>query len=510
MAFDALGILPGMFTTTVYIDVNVTGHLTGYDFIFVAGNATIEGTVSNENSAPVEGITVFARQEGPTSAWDVTDINGFYQLAVIEGTWYIDFNPEELMPDYMRPQDAEVEILEGNTETVDIMLYETDSFIEGTVYLDGVPTQGFEIQAWNDVIGDSRITSSANGTYDLPVASEANPLGGYNVDLDIWNIPGFYVDEYYQLFLPNGTYEVSAQGDMYYQEYIDDVVINNNYINIDFYLDPISFAGSLEGTVVEEGTTNPITYADISVYNNNYWTGTTTDENGYYYLDMPDGTFSLNAWHQLYYGVFLSDIVINNNAVFLDFEMEPIVFDGALEGYVYEENTTNPVTYANIEVNGNYWTSTMSDATGFYHVDLPNGFYSLDCWKNGYIGANINDIEINNNTVEQDVYLIPEVKADELLNYDLVSIANYPNPFNPTTAISFNLATEIPQVTELVIYNMKGQKVKQLISDQLSAGQHTVYWNGTDDHDKPVSSGIYFYKLKSGDDQQIRKMLLMK
>jgi len=350
MAFDALGILPGMFTTTVYIDVNVTGHLTGYDFIFVAGNATIEGTVSNENSAPVEGITVFARQEGPTSAWDVTEINGFYQLAVIEGTWYIDFNPEELMPDYMRPQDAEVEILEGNTETVDIMLYETDSFIEGTVYLDGVPTQGFEIQAWNDVIGDSRITSSANGTYDLPVASEANPLGGYNVDLDIWNIPGFYVDEYYnnitsgstginfhvhtasgglegyiydsvtlelindcwvsaydgmnyyntgtddgyyQLFLPNGTYEVSAQGDMYYQEYIDDVVINNNYINIDFYLDPISFAGSLEGTVVEEGTTNPIAYADISVYNNNYWNGTDDHDkpvsSGIYFYKLKSG-----------------------------------------------------------------------------------------------------------------------------------------------------------------------------------------------------------------------------
>jgi len=85
---------------------------------------------------------------------------------------------------------------------------------------------------------------------------------------------------------------------------------------------------------------------------------------------------------------------------------------------------------------------------------------------------------------------------------------NYPNPFNPTTTINYSLR-ENSKVT-LNIYNIKGQKVKQLVSDQLPAGQHSVVWNGKDENKKPVSSGIYFYKLKTGDFEKTRKMILMK
>jgi photosystem II stability/assembly factor-like uncharacterized protein len=86
---------------------------------------------------------------------------------------------------------------------------------------------------------------------------------------------------------------------------------------------------------------------------------------------------------------------------------------------------------------------------------------------------------------------------------------NYPNPFNPETAISFS-TTESTEQTELIVYNMKGQKVKQLISEQLSAGQHSTVWNGTDDNGKSVSNGVYFYKMKSGNYQETKKMILLK
>ena len=104
------------------------------------------------------------------------------------------------------------------------------------------------------------------------------------------------------------------------------------------------------------------------------------------------------------------------------------------------------------------------------------------------------------------------INDNEMIN-SLVTLSlnqNYPNPFNPSTTISFS-TTERMENTELMIYNIKGQKVKQLVSDQLSAGQHSVVWNGTDDSGKPVSSGVYFYKLKSGNIYtQARKMILMK
>ena len=90
-------------------------------------------------------------------------------------------------------------------------------------------------------------------------------------------------------------------------------------------------------------------------------------------------------------------------------------------------------------------------------------------------------------------------------------LSNFPNPFNPTTTISYQLPEN--SEVELAIYNLKGQKVKQLVSNsagQLSAGQHSVVWNGKDDNGKSVSSGIYFYKLKTGNYEQTRKMILIK
>jgi len=87
---------------------------------------------------------------------------------------------------------------------------------------------------------------------------------------------------------------------------------------------------------------------------------------------------------------------------------------------------------------------------------------------------------------------------------------NYPNPFNPTTTISF-LTAEGTENAELVIYNIKGQKVKQLVSEQLSAGQYSVVWDGRDSNDKRVGSGIYFYKLNiNGKIEAVKKCLLLK
>jgi len=90
------------------------------------------------------------------------------------------------------------------------------------------------------------------------------------------------------------------------------------------------------------------------------------------------------------------------------------------------------------------------------------------------------------------------------------SLSNYPNPFNPETTISFSV-TQNSDFVILEVYNIKGQKVKQLVSSQLSAGQHSVVWDGTDTNNKPVSSGIYMYQLKiDGKSIASKKCLLLK
>ncbi|MBN1327030.1 MAG: hypothetical protein JW996_03675, partial [Candidatus Cloacimonetes bacterium] len=71
----------------------------------------------------------------------------------------------------------------------------------------------------------------------------------------------------------------------------------------------------------------------------------------------------------------------------------------------------------------------------------------------------------------------------------LIVEQNYPNPFNPETTISYNLPMD--GKVEIAVFNIKGQKVKQLVNNQFTAGQHSVIWNGTDSNEKAVSSGIY-------------------
>ena len=89
---------------------------------------------------------------------------------------------------------------------------------------------------------------------------------------------------------------------------------------------------------------------------------------------------------------------------------------------------------------------------------------------------------------------------------------NFPNPFNPVTQIAFSLKEQ--SHVQIVIYNIRGQLVKTLVDDQREANNYTVTWNGTDDSNKSVSSGVYFYKMISegniGRYTSTKKMILMK
>ncbi|MFC2075693.1 aryl-sulfate sulfotransferase [candidate division KSB1 bacterium] len=85
---------------------------------------------------------------------------------------------------------------------------------------------------------------------------------------------------------------------------------------------------------------------------------------------------------------------------------------------------------------------------------------------------------------------------------------NHPNPFNPMTTIEFALPRE--SLISLVVYNTTGQKVRELTSGHQAAGSHRVEWDGRDDSGRPVGSGVYFYRLQTGDFSRTRKMVLLK
>jgi hypothetical protein len=109
--------------------------------------------------------------------------------------------------------------------------------------------------------------------------------------------------------------------------------------------------------------------------------------------------------------------------------------------------------------------------------------------------------------------------SNEIITPSAIDIKVFPNPFNPSTTISFNINSKQNEQLELGIYNLKGQQVSDLTrnlsglnSNEPFIGQRTinVTWNGTDNNNQPVASGVYFIKLSSGNANFSRKVLLLK
>jgi len=178
----------------------------------------------------------------------------------------------------------------------------------------------------------------------------------------------------------------------------------------------------------------------------------------------------------------------------IEIDYDYMYFEASIDGQNWDEYTS----FTGSQSTWTQFTFSLSQYLEEPSVQLRFRFYSDTYVEED--GMYIDDFEI----IVEDIV----IADDPIVKFE--SISNYPNPFNPSTTISFNLSAESVLNTVVAIYNLKGQHVKQLVSEQLSAGQHSVVWNGTDDAGIIVSSGIYFYKIQAGNYSQTKKMVLMK
>ena len=166
-------------------------------------------------------------------------------------------------------------------------------------------------------------------------------------------------------------------------------------------------------------------------------------------------------------------------------------------------------------------TETLSSAVwGERNIDLTQyaGMTVHLAWRHhdssNYFVIKLDDIEVaySDSTSEHEKDNIPLSTA---------LIGNYPNPFNPSTTISFNVGKyrhssrmtlmDVDTHIRIDIFNIRGQRVRTLVNEVYSPGSHTVEWNGTDDYGRSLSSGIYFYQMRVDSiNTSVRRMLLLK
>jgi 1,4-alpha-glucan branching enzyme len=98
--------------------------------------------------------------------------------------------------------------------------------------------------------------------------------------------------------------------------------------------------------------------------------------------------------------------------------------------------------------------------------------------------------------------------GDDLLPFAYALGNAYPNPFNPSTTIPFVIAR--PGRVEMIIYDISGRQVRKLVNSDHAAGSYRATWDGRNDFNREVASGIYFLRFRSGDFQQTRKLIMLK
>ncbi|MDP8204180.1 MAG: FlgD immunoglobulin-like domain containing protein, partial [Candidatus Tenebribacter mawsonii] len=171
-----------------------------------------------------------------------------------------------------------------------------------------------------------------------------------------------------------------------------------------------------------------------------------------------------------------------------------VVEDTCAQILVYSDNANRDPIPFNFEiVTGRGFSTPIKD---YQVLNLQSGEYETKSIFSGW----------------QEYSIIRFGDEDETENNNLSTpqlYGNYPNPFNPTTTISFSVTQNSDFVT-LEIFNIKGQKVKTLYKGIAEEGKHSVIWEGKDTNGKSVSSGIYFYKLKTNSKELTRKMLMLK
>lgn len=223
-------------------------------------------------------------------------------------------------------------------------------------------------------------------------------------------------------------------------------------------------------------------------------------------------------------------ILVNSSTIFINHANQPISFTDLSTNQFVEvkmiKNADSSLLALRIKIEDGINFSKVNGFTGIVNnslIRLPNGTYSINdqtiIIDNNYnvISANqlVNGQQVivwglldaaSNKTalqIQSKVFLPTSVENNNVIVNNFVLEQNFPNPFNPSTVISFTIQAD-QQVT-LKVINAVGEEVKTLVNNNLSKGTHNIIFNAAG-----LSSGLYFYRLESNNQVQVKKMMLLK
>jgi len=374
---------------------------------------------------------------------------------------------------------------------------------------------------------------------------------------------------YYRL-LQDGNYNVTFSEYGYYPQFFSDVNINNSGQTIlDVELEAIETIVDFSGVILDEQTEEPIENATVTFLDAPLESAYTNEYGEYYFPEVYIGIYNILISADGYSSIF-DEIILTEESNEMNYLMQPSQaesfesgefstnwsFGGDADWFIDSDYASDGLFSARSGSIGSWDNSFLSisvdyeeasEISFFRKVSSEEGYDFLKFFIDGAVQGEWSGesdwieesfaVSAGNHTFtwsyEKDGYVsdgydcgwidyvtLPPtyfVHTDDVMDYIQTKLyGNYPNPFSSSTTIKFN-TENTEKNTEILIYNLKGQKVRtldcirQLPDAKATESLSYITWNGKDDNNKAVSSGIYLYKLKSGGIfSTTKKMILMR
>ncbi|MCP4633060.1 MAG: T9SS type A sorting domain-containing protein [candidate division Zixibacteria bacterium] len=334
--------------------------------------------------------------------------------------------------------------------------------------------------------------------------------------------------------LLTGYYILSAVAEGYYpQDYPDSVFVDNNghVEDINFELIPRETGEChISGTVYDYDSGDPLRWAWVIAFGPRGDDGrpvvyefTYVNDEGFYAFDnLPsEYEYRVHASAPCHIGVFFDGVSYWEEATpvscgtdNIDFHLLHNSGGGFLgiTGVISLGQHPIPGSIVSAEDGEGNIYCTSSDISGYYRFnDIPPGQYQITATDFAVGGQYPGVVEIVfNDFYDADITLQPTDTDDDIIELPLSTelLGNYPNPFNPETAIMFRLASA--SQVKISIYNITGQKIIDLTDTEYNAGSHNIIWDSKDSNGLTVSAGMYFYRFEANNESRIGKMTLIK
>ncbi|MEJ2636157.1 MAG: FlgD immunoglobulin-like domain containing protein [Calditrichia bacterium] len=513
--------------------INLSIDLTSNNFV------KITGTVYNFEMFDMVFFAATRVDSTFRSSSFLADTSGNYKINVLSGQYLLSCTG----------------ILNGTPYT----LYYGDvlSPDEATIVDAAKDTSGIDF-AFPSNLGISQITVTGR----VMDAETSEPIEGAKVRFEGENIGFNYHDTLHHYHLPavmtdaDGYYTVSgktfldsvtvigyAKKDGYFAQFYDDqssffsatpitILAGDTAKGIDFSLTPVTSANtySISGMVLGEDGQAP-DYGAVIAHYGDECKYAETDAEGKYQIDgLPqDAKVILQAWgFPGYIPIFYDNAYSWKDATIITMDADKTIdftlptnnlsnSIGMISGKVTVSNQlqgdiTLLVKKADTD---NWYSADYADAKGQFNLPIESfGQYDLLATAPGYENY-MTSVDVNNSTglyvknleITLDPTSIGGENTGNVIRSNVLYSA-YPNPFNPSTTIKVAMAKN--EKVSLFVYNVLGQRVKTLFEGNLKEGAHEFRWDGKDDRNQSVASGLYFYQLKTETNIQTKNVIFMK